>query len=160
MSGSSFWVSELIESGNIQIITLKKFSGGGVGWGGGLFDYSVTPGPGLSKVKCMSGTQLCQARWRPGPRSLTIKHFYLSLPLCFLKLQIFEVLSVVKKLVLKRHVVRILFPGNASVNLRSVYFDNDDGRKQCRKKNIVYSTTRLIITAALQLWELNKVDHF
>ena len=23
-----------------------------VGWGGGLFDYSVTPGPGLSKVKC------------------------------------------------------------------------------------------------------------
>ena len=26
---------------------MKKFSGGG-----GLFDYSVTPGPGLSKAKC------------------------------------------------------------------------------------------------------------
>ena len=50
----------MIEMGNIQIISLKKFSGGWVG--GGLFDYSVTPGPGLSKVKCMSGTQLCQAR--------------------------------------------------------------------------------------------------
>ena len=35
------------------IISLKKFAGGG----GGLFDYSVTPGPGLSKVKLkMSGT--------------------------------------------------------------------------------------------------------
>ena len=48
MAGSSFWVSELIQRGNIQIISLKKFSGGG----GGLFDYSVTLGPGLSKVKC------------------------------------------------------------------------------------------------------------
>ena len=39
--------------------------------GGGLFDYSVPPGPGLSKSQ-MSGTQLCQARSRPGPTSLTI----------------------------------------------------------------------------------------
>ena len=28
--------------------SFKKFNGGG----GGLFDYSVTSGPGLSKVKC------------------------------------------------------------------------------------------------------------
>merc|ERR1712126_383539 len=55
----------------------------------------------------------------------TIKHFYLTLPLCFLKLQMFEVLSVVKKVVLKRHVVRIPFPVNLAVNLRRVYFDKD-----------------------------------
>ena len=73
----------------------------------------------------------------------TIKHFYLTLPLCFLKLQIFEVLSVVKKVVLKRHVVRIPFPVNLAVNLRSVYFDQDEGRKQPRKKDVVYLVTGL-----------------
>ena len=31
---------------NQSIGRLEKFNGG-VGWGGGLFDYSVTPGPGL-----------------------------------------------------------------------------------------------------------------
>ena len=73
----------------------------------------------------------------------TIKHFYLTLPLCFLKLQIFEVLSVVKKVVLKRHVVRIPFPVKLAVNLRSVHFDQDEGRKQPRKKDVVYLVTGL-----------------
>ena len=63
------------------------------------------------------------------------------MPLCFLKLQIFEVLSVVKKVVLKRHVVRIPFPVNLAVNLRSVHFDQDEGRKQPRKKDVVYLAT-------------------
>ena len=68
--------------------------------------------------------------------------------LCFLKLQIFEVLSVVKKVVLKRHVVRIPFPVNLAVNLRSVHFDQDEGRKQPRKKDVVYLVTGLVITLA------------
>ena len=61
-----------------------------------------------------------------------------------MKLQIFEVISVVKKVVLKCHVVRILFPGKPNVNIRSVYFDHDDGRILPRKKILVYSTTGLI----------------
>ena len=73
----------------------------------------------------------------------TIKHFYLTLPPCFLKLQIFEVPSVVKKVVLKCHVVRIPCPVNLVVNLQSVYFDKDEGSKQPCKKDIVYSTTGL-----------------
>ena len=34
---------------NQSTFMLKKFNGGGVGWGGGggLFDYSVIPGPFL-----------------------------------------------------------------------------------------------------------------
>ena len=76
----------------------------------------------------------------------TIKHFYLTLQLCFLKLQIFEVLSVVKKVVLKRHVVRIPVPLNLAVNLRSAYFDKDEGHKQSRKKDIVYLVTGLVRT--------------
>ena len=61
-----------------------------------------------------------------------------------MKLQIFEVISVV---VLKCHVVRILFPGKPNVHIRSVYFDHDDGRILPRKKILVYSTTGLIATA-------------
>ena len=40
-------------------VSLKKLSGGG-----GLFDYSVTSGPGLSKVKCQvpSYTRLGQGQ--------------------------------------------------------------------------------------------------
>ena len=59
-----------------------------------------------------------------------------------MKLQIFEVISVV---VLKCHVVRILFPGKPNVNIRSVYFDHDDGRILPRKKILVYSTTGLVL---------------
>ena len=58
-----------------------------------------------------------------------------------MKLQIFEVISVV---VLKRHVVQILFPVNLAVNLQSVYFDKDEGCKQPCKKDIVYLATGLI----------------
>ena len=61
-----------------------------------------------------------------------------------MKLQIFEVLSVIKKVVLKRHVVRIPFPVNLAVNLRSVYFDQDEGRKQPRKKDVVHLVTGLV----------------
>ena len=63
-----------------------------------------------------------------------------------MKLQIFEVLSVVKKVVLKCHVVRIPFPVNLAVNLRSVYFDQDEGRKQPRKKDVVCLVTGLVLT--------------
>ena len=73
------------------------------------------------------------------------------MPLCFLKLQIFEVLSVLKKVVLKRHVVQITFPVNLAVNLRSVYIDKDEGRKQSRKKDIVYLVTGLTPTLTLIL---------
>ena len=62
-----------------------------------------------------------------------------------MKLQIFEVISVV---VLKCHVVRILFPGKPNVHIRSVYFDHDDGRILPRKKILVYSTTGLIHSLA------------
>ena len=58
-------------------------------------------------------------------------------------------LSVVKKVVLKRHVVQIPFPVNLAVNLRSIYFAKDEGRKQSRKKDIVYLVTGLVV--ALQL---------
>ena len=54
-------------------------------------------------------------------------------------------LSVVKKVVLKRHVVRIPFPVNLAVNLRSVHFDQDEGCKQPRKKDVVYLATGLVI---------------
>ena len=67
-----------------------------------------------------------------------------------MKLQIFEVISVVKKVVLKRHVVRILFPGKPNVHIRSVYFDHDDGRILPRKKILVYSTTGLITSPPTQ----------
>ena len=81
------------------------------------------------------------------------------MPLCFLKLQIFEVLSVVKKVVLKRHVVRIPFPVNLAVNLRSVYFDQDEGRKQPRKKYIVHLATGLVQN--VQADEISRSDtHF
>ena len=52
-------------------------------------------------------------------------------------------LSVVKKVVLKRHVVRIPVPLNLAVNLQSVCFDQDEGRKQPRKKDVVYLVTGL-----------------
>ena len=66
-----------------------------------------------------------------------------------MKLQIFEVLSVVKKVVLKRHVVRIPFPVNLAVNLRSVYFDQDEGRKQPRTKDVVHLVTGLLSPSPL-----------
>ena len=79
------------------------------------------------------------------------------MPLCFLKLQIFEVLSVVKKVVLKRHVVRIPFPVNLAVNLRSVYIDQDEGRKQPRTKNVVHLVTGLKMTLGSQMELQNNV---
>ena len=75
MSGPSFWVSELIERGNIQIISLKKFGGGG---GGGLFDYSVTPGPCLVKIQ-LPGAWFGQARVKARAKELD------NLPLISLK---------------------------------------------------------------------------